>query len=401
MSRLLVGLSVGSGLEGVDVALLRAAGVGLDLAPQVVRTARVAFPPVVRDSLQPAEGRDPSGRPPDLVRNISDTAIHAVRTVAVQAGVSPRDLFAVGLLDPARPPSEHTVPWPEVADRVAEQTGLTTVHGFRCRDRVAGGSGHPITAAADFLLYRSPSEDRLLVHLGAASSVLLLPAGGKLAGAIGFDAAPGNQLLDALSYHGSRGHDRLDPGGKRAVQGSCVEPLLGHWLDHPHLGRRPPKFLQPEAFGRTFLLVAFETARQLGLALPDLLCTATHLVARAIADACRTWLPATGTSRHVFVSGGGVRNGFLWQLVVQKLGGRGVDRIDAIGVSPLARNAAAAGVLAALTCDGVTGNLPHLTGAAAGRVLGHLVPGDGRNWARCAAWMAEQTGDYLWANRAA
>ena len=67
----------------------------------------------------------------------------------------------------------------------------------------------------------------------------------------------------------------------------------------------------------------------------------------------------------------------------------------------MARNAAAAGVLAALTCDGVAGNLPVLTGAAGGRLIGHIVPGDARNWARCAAWIADQTGDYPRVNRAA
>ena len=395
MSRVLVGLSVGSGLEGVDAAVVRAAGIGLDLAPQVVRAGRVAFPPAARDAFRSAAA------PPDLTRNVADAAVHAVRTVASQAGVSPRDVFAAGLLDPVRPASEVAVPWPEVADRVAEQTGLTIVHGFRSRDRAAGGTGQPITAAADFLLFRSPAEDRLLVHLGSATSVLLVPAVAKLSGVPGFDAGPGNQLLDALVFHGSRGRERFDAGGKKAVQGVCVEHLLSHWLDHPHLGRRPPKVLHPEAFGRTFLLAAFETARRLGLGLPELLCTGTHLVARAVRDACRNWLPAACGPRRVVVTGGGVRNGFLWQLLGQKFDGLTVERSDGFGLPPLARNAAAAAVLAALTCDGVAGNLPHLTGAAGGRLVGHLAPGDGRNWARCAAWLADQTGDSPRLNRAA
>ena len=58
-------------------------------------------------------------------------------------------------------------------------------------------------------------------------------------------------------------------------------------------------------------------------------------------------------------------------------------------------------MLAALTCDGIAGNLPVLTGATGGRLLGHIAPGDNRNWARCAAWLADQTGDYPRANRAA
>ena len=53
------------------------------------------------------------------------------------------------------------------------------------------------------------------------------------------------------------------------------------------------------------------------------------------------------------------------------------------------------------TCDGVAGNLAPLTGAAGGRVLGHIVPGDTRHWGRCSTWLAEQAGDYSRGNRAA
>jgi anhydro-N-acetylmuramic acid kinase len=384
MNRTVIGLSVGSGLEGADVAAVRAAGIGLDLVPKVEAAARVLFPPAARDLLKPN-----SPVSPDLVRNVAETAAHAARTAAAKAGVSPRDVFAAGLLTPAR--GGGHIPWNDVADRVAEQTGLTVVHSFRSRDRAAGGSGHPIAAAADYLLFRDPKEARLLVHLGAVASVLLVPAAARVSAVLGFEAGPGNQLLDAVAYHGTRGRDRFDAGGKTAVQGRRLDALLDHWADHPYLTRRPPKAVHPEAFGAGFLAAAFDAAKQLGAGLPDLLCTATHLVARSVGEACRRWLPAG--SPRVVLSGGGVRNGFLWQLIGAQFEGRQVTRTDDLGVPALARSAAAAGVLALLTCDGVAGNLPLLTGAASGRVLGQIAPGDGRNWARAAAWLADQTTD--------
>ena len=379
MQRTLIGLSVGSGLQGADAALVRAAGLGLDVSPRVETSVRVAFPPSS-----------------DLTRNIAEAAAHAARTVAVQANVSPRDIFAVGLLTPAR--ADAGIPWGEVADRVAEQTGLTVVHAFRSRDKAAGGSGHPVAAAADHLLFRDKTESRLLIHLGAAASVLLLPAEGRVSAALGFEAGPGNQLLDALVSHGTRGRDAIDFGGKKAVQGCCLDALLTHWLDHPYLTRRPPKAVHAEAFGTGFIAAAFDDAKRLGAGLPDLLCTATHLVARSVGNAVRKWLPPG--SRRVLLSGGGVRNGFLWQLLGLQFEGV-LARSDEVGVPALARTAAAAGVLAGLTCDGVAGNLPLLTGASGGRLLGQFAPGDSRNWARVAAWVADQTGDAARVNRAA
>jgi anhydro-N-acetylmuramic acid kinase len=398
MSRTFIGLSVGSGLEGVDAVAVRVEGLGLDLKPRLVPAGRIVFPPAVRDVIR--AGNVSTAILPDFLRAVADTAVYAARQAMSKAAVSPRDTFAASLLEPQRPVAAMPIHWPEVAQRVAEQTGVTVLHGFADRDRAAGGTGHPLTAAADFLLFRDTTENRLLIHLGAVASVLLVPARGNVTTAFGFDAGPGNQLFDAILFHGTRGKEHVDAGGKKAVQGHCLEPLLARWLEHPHLTRTPPKTVHADAFGRSFLLAVFDAARQLTAGLPDLLCTATHLAARAIGSAAKAPATQPDTPRRVLLTGGGVRNGFLWQLVSQQFNGK-VERTDAVGVPSLSRNAAAAAVLAALTCDGVPGNLPILTGATGGRLLGHITPGDNRNWARCAAWLADQTGDYPRANRAA
>jgi anhydro-N-acetylmuramic acid kinase len=399
--RTLIGLAVGSGLEGVDAVAIRAPGIGLELCPSVVASLRVAFPPSVRDAIRDGTPGAHLVVPGEVSRNIAETAVHATRQVLSRAGVPARDTFVMGLLKPARPTVEPGVAWLEIADRLAEQTGLTVVHGFRHRDRAAGGSGHPITAAADYLLFTSATQPRLIIHLGAVTSVLFLAPAAKVSATRGFEVGPGNQLLDALIYHGTRGRESSDPGGKKAVQGRCLDSLLERWREHPHLTRVPPKVVHPDAFGRSFLLAAFEAVRQQGAGLPDLLCTATHLAARSIGEGVRQWLPAPVGVRQVLVTGGGVRNGLLWQLLAQQFGEEIVERSDEAGVPSLARNAAAAGILAALTCDGVAGNLSALTGAAGGRLLGHITPGDGRNWAKVSAWLADQTVEYPRINRAA
>ncbi len=399
MVRTLLGLSVSSGLEGVDATAVRVEGLGLDLTPRVVAAPRIAFPPAVRDILR-ASATSLTPIPPEFLRAVADTVVFAARQALSKAAVSPRDTFAAGILEPNRPAASVPIYWPEVAERVAEQTGITTLHGFADRDRAAGGSGRPITAAADFLLFRDATESRLLIHLGAVASVLFAPAGGTVSTAFGFEPGPGNQLLDAILFNGTRGKEPPASVGKHAVQGRCLEPLLARWAEHPHLTRTPPKTVHAEAFGRSFLLAAFDAVRQLNASLPDLLCTATHLAARAIGGGCRFAPMKPDGPRRVVLSGGGVRNGFLWQLVAKQFND-GVERTENVGVPALSRNAAAAAVLAALTCDGVAGNLPVLTGATGGRLLGHICPGDGRNWARCAAWLADQTGEYPRANWAA
>jgi anhydro-N-acetylmuramic acid kinase len=382
-SRLVLGLSVGSSLEGIDAAAVRAGGLGLNLTPKLERHLRTPLPLGVLESVR-------NNHRNEALRGVADAAVQAVRSLAVQTGFAARDVFALGLLEPAHP--AHELNGSELADRIADATGITVIHGFRGRDRAAGGSGHPITAASDFLLLRHDRESRLLVHLGASSSVLLIPAAARIGGLHGCEAGPGSHLLDGIVFHGTRGKERTDPGGKLAVQGRCLEPLLARWLDHPYFAKRPPKAIPADAFGRSFLQASFDAARDLGAALPDVLCTANHLIARAIGEAWRTHLP-TAPALRVFVSGGGTRNGFLWQLLAQQFEGVPLARTDDAGVPATARKAAAAANLALLTTDGVSGNVAPLTGAAAGRILGQIIPGDSRNWARCSAWLAHQAGD--------
>jgi anhydro-N-acetylmuramic acid kinase len=173
------------------------------------------------------------------------------------------------------------------------------------------------------------------------------------------------------------------------VQGRCLDELLRRWLAHPSLQRRPPRAAPRPGLGEELATQALEQARQSGWALHDLLCTATHFVAQGIGAAVRRLLPEP--PRRVLLSGGGVRNGLLWHLLAQQLPGITLEKVDQHGVPAGVRKAVAYGALAALTLDGVPANLMGTTGASGTRLLGSLTPGSSASWARCVAWMAQQT----------
>ena len=85
------------------------------------------------------------------------------------------------------------------------------------------------------------------------AAVVCLPAGGEARRVTGFQAGPCNLLLDGLMRRLTGGREAYDAGGKHAVQGRCIEPLLERWLAHPALQRRPPRFLAPGEFGEEFV----------------------------------------------------------------------------------------------------------------------------------------------------
>jgi anhydro-N-acetylmuramic acid kinase len=272
---------------------------------------------------------------------------------------------------------------------LAERLGVTVCSDFRARDLAAGGQGSPLTALSDTLLLRHPEENRLLLHLGGVARVVFVPAGARLPEVAGFETGPCSVLLDALMRLLTSGRESFDSGGRYAVQGRCLEPLVQDWLRHPYLVRRPPKSMPRALFGEAFAAEAVAQARAHNGSLHDLLCTATHFVARSIREALRRFLPGRSVNR-VLVSGGAVRNGLLWQLLQQQFAPARVERSDAAGLPAAYRNAVAFAVLGVLLLDGVAGNLPAVTGAAGSRLLGTLTPGSPAHWARCLAWMSSQ-----------
>lgn len=412
--RWIIGLSSGSSLDGVEAALVEVEGVGLDLRLNLTHFVHQDYPRDVRDLIVRVETAGPEAvaDTPAIMATSVDTGPKSY--YGKQVGLLHRllgEVFAVAahkVVEPARvglPQVQclgfpgHTV-WHEVEGRfastlglgmaalVAERTGLTTISDFRARDVAAGGQGFPLTAIVDFLLFRHAQEHRVLLHLGELATLVSLPAGGQLRHVSGFQAAPCNILLDGLMRRLTGGREMFDAGGKHAVQGRCIEPLLERWLAHPALLRRPPKSLPRHAFGEDFVNQAVQLARQNHWPLHDLLCTASHFVARSIASAVKRFLPASPT--RILLSGGGIRNGFLWHLLAQQMASIPLEKTDAYGAPAHVRKAVASAGLAALIVDSVPGNLPSVTGASGGRLLGSITPGSSTNWARCLGWMARQ-----------
>jgi anhydro-N-acetylmuramic acid kinase len=397
ITRCIIGLSSGSSVDGVDAALLETQGAGLELRVRLLLALHQPYPTDLRDLIRKtcSPGKVDARQAALLHRLLGETFAAAARQLADRASMSLQKVQCLGC------PGQTVWREPEgrffstlalgMAAVVAERTGVTTVSDFCGRDMAAGGHGVPLAALVDYLLFRHAEEHRILLHLGSAARAVSLPAGGRPSDTLGFEIGPCNLLLDGLMQRLTCGREEYDAGGKNGVQGRCLDPLLHRWLAHPYLQRRPPKSLSRQAFGDEFLVQAVQAARQLGGSLHDLVCTATHFVARGISISLKRFLPEGRPPRRALLSGGGVRNGLLLHLLEQQLGGIPIDRTDLHGIPADARKAIESALLAALTLDGVPANLPAVTGAAGSRLLGSLTPGSSANWARCLAWMAAQT----------
>ena len=391
-----IGLSSGSSLFGVDAALVRVEGQGTDMALALERFVHLPYSRELRELLWTVRTTaTPELRHvATLHRVLGETFGLAVRQLLEQSRLPVQQIYAIGCPgqelwhDPeARYPACMSLGMTSV---VAERTGLTTLSDFSSRDLAVGGQGLPLTALCDALLFHDPREHRILVHLGSVATMIVLPAqvGGNWRNVTGFQAAPGTMLLDGLMRLLTHDREPFDTGGKHAVQGRCLEPLLERWLHDSFFHRPPPKCVSRQAFGADFLNRVIEQGKQLQGSLHDVLCTMTHFVARAILHAMEHYIGVRPA--RVLLSGRGIRNGLLWRLLEHKLGTIPLEKTDAYGIPAEARKAVAYAGLAALTMDGVPINLPSVTGAVGPRLLGQFTPGSSGNWARCLAWMARQ-----------
>jgi anhydro-N-acetylmuramic acid kinase len=406
--RWVIGLASGSSGTGVEAALLEIEGAGLDLRAHPVHVLRLAFSREVREWLHgiakvPIFRSNPQSQEDETVevkqlsllhRLLGETLAAAARQVADRASFSLQRVQCLGFFS-------HTI-WHDSEARfpstlglgmaavVAERTGITTVSDFRSRDMAAGGQGAPQTALVDYLLFHHPEENRIMLHLGRTAGIVYLPATGKMHDVLGYEAGPCNRLLDGLIGQMTGGRETFDPSGKHAVQGRCIESLLEKWLAVAYLKRRPPKSLPMHGLAEDLIMQAVDLARQGQCQLHDLLCTATHFVARSISQSCQRFIPSGRMPTRILLSGGGVRNGFLWHLLEQQLAPLPLVKTEQLGIPTEARKSLASATLAALTIDGVPASLPSATGAPGARLLGSITPGSPANWARCLAWMANQ-----------
>jgi anhydro-N-acetylmuramic acid kinase len=394
--RYFIGLSSGSSLFGVDAALVRAEGDGTDLTLKLEHFLHAPFGNELRELLW----RVTTSEAPELRhlatlhRVLGETYALAVKQLLEQNRVPAQQILCIGCPgqmlwhDPeGRYPSMLHL---GMMGALAERTGLTTLSDFSSRDIALGGRGLPITALVDAMLFHHAREHRVLVHLGSVASVVSMPAplGPNARNVIGYQAAPCTMLLDGLMRLLTNGREHYDAGGKHAVQGRCLEPLLERWMQNHFFQQRPPKSVPRQEFGADFLNRAIEQAKRLHGNLHDVLCTMTHFVASAIVHSLQHDFPAMPA--RVLLSGKGVRNGLLWHLLEQKVHPLPLEKTDVHGIPSEACKALAHAGLAALTMDGVPINLPAVTGASGPRLLGQFSPGASGNWARCLAWMARQ-----------
>jgi anhydro-N-acetylmuramic acid kinase len=357
---LVVGLMSGTSLDGVDAALVDFS----QSTPRTLGTHWAAFPDEIRRealALQ-APSENELHRAARLANALAQCYAESVGKLLAATGHLPEQVSAIGCHGQTvrhQPGQGYTIQLNNPA-LLAELSGIAVVADFRSRDIAAGGQGAPLVPAFHAAAFSHPVVHRVVLNLGGIANLTDLNPGKPLRG---FDCGPGNLLLDAWTE--KQLGQRYDRDGKWAASGKPVRRLLESLLAEEYFAASPPKSCGRDEFNLPWL------ERRLGSGedAKDVQATLLELSAVSIADAISRWC---GTPRTLLVCGGGVHNHALMERLRELLGSCRVVGTDSVGQPADWVEAVAFAWLAWRTLQGLSGNLPEVTGARGPRVLGAI-----------------------------
>jgi anhydro-N-acetylmuramic acid kinase len=239
---------------------------------------------------------------------------------------------------------------------------------FRSRDIAAGGQGAPLVPAFHQALFAKAGVCRAVVNIGGMSNISVLYGKEHVQGC---DTGPGNVLLDAW-IEARRGLP-FDAEGAWAASGQVCPALLASLQSEPFFALPPPKSTGRDLFHMSWLQqhLAHYLAQYPALSEVDIQATLTALTAQTIADML---LRCSNAVETLYVCGGGANNTYLMALLAKALPNIRLTTTADLGVVPEHVEAMAFAWLARCHLLRQPGNLPVVTGAAGGRILGACYP---------------------------
>src|SRR6266849_7069286 len=378
---IVAGVMSGTSADGIDVALVRCHGRGLNTRFVLLAHEQYAYTPALRKKILGLMNAS-SARVADLARLnflLGELYAEAILKSKRSARIPKLDLVGCHgqtLYHQSEPalflnhPIACTWQTGEAAV-VTARVGAPVVSDFRPADMAAGGKGAPLVPFLDYLLFRDQRVGRIVQNIGGIANLTAIPAGASAEKVVAFDTGPGNMVIDAVT--GRLFGKPFDRDGRIAASGTVIDDVLAHALRLPFFRRRPPKTAGREEFGREF---AQRFIKQCGRAnKADVVATATALTARSIADGLRRFvLPGRGSFREFVVSGGGANNPTLLAMLANELRPLGlkIRASDEFGLPSEAKEAAAFALMAFETWNRRASNVPSATGAKRAAILGKI-----------------------------
>ena len=370
MSDYYIGIMSGTSVDSIDVILADFSG----KTPLLIQANSHAWPDNLSEEIRRAsenQHRCTLQELGTLDAAIGEQFAAATLTTLKEASISTKQITAIGCHGQTifhSPQGDFPFSM-QIGDpnRIAEQTGITTIADFRRRDIAAGGQGAPLVPAFHQAVFHSSEKNRAILNIGGMANLTLLTT--QQSQTTGFDTGPGNVLMDGWS----RRHlnKPYDDEGNWAASGNLITDLLTDLLKHPFFKRSPPKSTGRDAFDIDWVDHVL-TPTHHHLKAEDVARTLLELTARSVCDALA--LSTMEKPDQLLVCGGGAHNVLLMNTLRELLDTTAVTTTEDYGIHPDWVEATAFAWLAKQTLLHKPGNLPAVTGARRGVILGAIYP---------------------------
>ena len=251
---------------------------------------------------------------------------------------------------------------------IVQNTAITTVADFRRRDMAAGGQGAPLVPPFHRALFAAKNQNinRIVLNIGGIANITFLPATSDTV--LGYDTGPGNGLMDDWCV--KHFDCAYDSSGKLAAQGKVDKTLLSLLLSDSFFSQKSPKSTGREYFSYQWLEQQLKKYKE-KIEKVNVLTTLLELTCQSISNEIKMLRPHVN---EVLVCGGGVRNDRLMLRLQEQLPEIKIASTEKFGLHPDWVEASAFAWLAHQTINGLTSNLPSVTGARNEVILGAIWP---------------------------
>ena len=393
--RIIVGLMSGTSLDGLDIAVCEISGHGTCTTLNVQHFVSLPYGQNFLNKIRPifAKPLAPLHEITQANAWVAREHAHMVLTCLAKWGIKAQNVHvlashgqtifhAPNSLDKKEIRLPHNASATlQIGDgcHLAHLTQILTISDFRQKHVAAGGEGAPLVPYADFLLFTSDDENRILLNIGGIANYTYLPANSVFAKVVSADTGPGNTLMDTAIEHAkvllvNNKHlysyptidKHYDVNGQFAAKGSVNKALLRALLATSGASNstieQSNQSTGQETFNLNFILTAIQQCQSSDMpSFPctergfyDLLATLTMFTATTIGDAINALsLTIENTCQHViYISGGGVHNQTLLKNIQTYLPHFLIESSDKLGIAPDAKEAALFAVLANQTLFG-------------------------------------------------
>ena len=361
-SRLIIGLMSGTSLDGLDIALCRIFGSGLNTKLELLAFDSFPYTSDFKKKLKQISFKIDNNLELITLINKELAVLHAnmVNLFLKRNQLKNEEIDLIAshgqtiFHSPQRLRKQDSCGDATLqigdADQISVQTKIITLSDFRQKNVAEGKEGAPLVVYGDYLLFKSNNENRILLNIGGISNFTIIPKDGNFSAILSTDSGPGNTLMDQF-IHQNDFSKFYDYNAEVALQGNINYSLLEALLDHSFFKQDFPKSTGPELFNLNYLNNALEKSFTSNISIPDIMAKLNWFTAFTIAEAVNA--NTTSAQKYkLYFSGGGIHNPLLIQNLHQLLNNVEMYNFNQIGFNPDAKEAALFAVLANETIAG-------------------------------------------------